>query len=1170
MDKQLLKALENIGNGLELLVDSLNSKKEPKSEISKSLKSGDFGKSLEKINAGILSIKKDTKEILKRQQTILEISKKKNSDKKTEALEGDDPKKQNSIKKGVATILLIAVAVLAIGLAFKIVGKIDFLSVVGLSIAIVLVAIAFERVSKLNLGLKQAAITSLVMIIMSAAITISSWVLKQIKPISFGQAITGILIIGMFAIAASGISKIMTSLGTLKLGAIFKNILFIPLILASISLGIALSSWGLSLIKPIGFGQAITAILISIVLVAVSFGLKRISEAMDSIRNPAKIALGMILILPAIALGIALSSLVLQLIMPISWQQALTAILISVMFTVLAFGMEKIAKSVDKVDWKSMPKIPVFFTLISIAIAASAWILFASRKALDGLTFTTILKILFFGVAISIIAAIGAISSKIVSTVSWSSVPKMPVFFTLMSLAIAASAIILFNSKKYIDGLSFTMILKILFFGVTISLISIAMSVALIVSSKVGIGNAIKGGVVLIIIAAVIAAASLILNLGNYKNYPKLGWTIGVGSSLVAFGLTAIVLGLVMMADGGLSLLLGSVGILGISLTIAASSHILALGNYKKFPPLKWSLGVAAALMPFAIGMVALGSIILTGIGGVALVLGAVAILGIAQGIVEVSKILSKGNYKSGPSIGWAIGTGLLMTTFGLAVLTLGSFIIGSFGLGYLAIEVGSIAVKKIASSIVSVGYIFARSGLSWKKGPTKDWAEGVSIAIGAFAPVYKMLMKGGIMQAFNGSGPSAFEFAEAIKTISQGIIDAAWIFQGATVAFVGGPKKEWAEGVGKAIGAFAPVYKVLANEKGLFGTGVSIDKFKKAIVTISKGIIEAATIFGENKAKFDEGKYPSVEWGTGVGAALGAFAPVFKSLHEDTGWFTSGDKAISNMVNGVIRISRAIVMVAGIFSWSNVSWETYPTQKWSWNVKLAVESWVRLTKYATANIVALSRSDLAIKAATSMTNFANILYKGRKSFEMKIDPNFMKNMAKNMMDFQKLIWMIIKSDQMYDYLYGSMEKGEDPISRVAKRMTKLAKGYDALATSLIKLSVAMRMLNIKGLSNLAGIPNQIQPKGSIKSQREASEMVSQIRARSGSMVGKDSDGYSIYDKKKEKGMDPMLEKKNHIYYVSQQLEKAVKLLASIESSSKSIDAFLLQESGGASPTMES
>ena len=348
MDKQLLKALENIGNGLELLVDSLNSKKEPKSEISKSLKSGDFGKSLEKINAGILSIKKDTKEILKRQQTILEISKKKNSDKKTEALEGDDPKKQNSIKKGVATILLIAVAVLAIGLAFKIVGKIDFLSVVGLSIAIVLVAIAFERVSKLNLGLKQAAITSLVMIIMSAAITISSWVLKQIKPISFGQAITGILIIGMFAIAASGISKIMTSLGTLKLGAIFKNILFIPLILASISLGIALSSWGLSLIKPIGFGQAITAILISIVLVAVSFGLKRISEAMDSIRNPAKIALGMILILPAIALGIALSSLVLQLIMPISWQQALTAILISVMFTVLAFGMEKIANLLIK------------------------------------------------------------------------------------------------------------------------------------------------------------------------------------------------------------------------------------------------------------------------------------------------------------------------------------------------------------------------------------------------------------------------------------------------------------------------------------------------------------------------------------------------------------------------------------------------------------------------------------------------------------------------------------------------------------------------------------------------------------------------------------------------------------------------------------------------------
>ena len=77
------------------------------------------------------------------------MQKKKENDKKTGLFEesGEDPKKEGQIKKGVTTILLIAVAVLAIGLAFKLVGKIDFLSVVGLSLAVVLMAIAFEKIA---------------------------------------------------------------------------------------------------------------------------------------------------------------------------------------------------------------------------------------------------------------------------------------------------------------------------------------------------------------------------------------------------------------------------------------------------------------------------------------------------------------------------------------------------------------------------------------------------------------------------------------------------------------------------------------------------------------------------------------------------------------------------------------------------------------------------------------------------------------------------------------------------------------------------------------------------------------------------------------------------------------------------------------------------------------
>ena len=60
MDKQLLKALDNLSVGLEQLVEALNNKGESKSNTGAALQSGDFGKSLEQISVDIQSIKTDT------------------------------------------------------------------------------------------------------------------------------------------------------------------------------------------------------------------------------------------------------------------------------------------------------------------------------------------------------------------------------------------------------------------------------------------------------------------------------------------------------------------------------------------------------------------------------------------------------------------------------------------------------------------------------------------------------------------------------------------------------------------------------------------------------------------------------------------------------------------------------------------------------------------------------------------------------------------------------------------------------------------------------------------------------------------------------------------------------------------------------------------------------
>jgi len=183
MDKKLLDALANLSDSLDLIAQTLAEKK-GESSTSKALEGGNFNAQIKEISNGIKKLQADNQKILKNQNTILAMSKKKEDKPSAVGDVGVDKKQESNIKKGVGTILLIAVAVLAIGMAFKLVGKIDFLSVIGLALAITIISIAFEKIAKLKLTTKEAFNTSLVIIMISGAITVSSWILSLIKPIS--------------------------------------------------------------------------------------------------------------------------------------------------------------------------------------------------------------------------------------------------------------------------------------------------------------------------------------------------------------------------------------------------------------------------------------------------------------------------------------------------------------------------------------------------------------------------------------------------------------------------------------------------------------------------------------------------------------------------------------------------------------------------------------------------------------------------------------------------------------------------------------------------------------------------------------------------------------------------------------------------------------------------
>ena len=1066
MDKRLLASLDNLSVALETIADILK-KKQTKSATGAALESGDFSKDMKQISVGIKSIKADTEKILKGQNAILELSKKKAADKKTPMEEaGGDKKKESNLKKGLGTIILIAVAVLAIGMAFKLVGKIDFLSVIGLGIAIVIIAVAFEKIAKLNMTLKQAAIASVAMVMMSIAVMLSSWALGMIRPIGITQAITGILIAGLFTVLSFGLPKIVKAIDSIKNP--IKTGIYLVLILPAIGLGIALASWALSLIKPIGFAQAITGILIAAMFTVVAFGIVKIIKALDNIKNPVKTSFLLVLILPAIALAIAASSYILSYVKPIGFAQAITAILIAALFVVLSFGIERIAKALGQMEWKDIAKMPVFFTLIATAIAASAFIFAMAAPYFAEITFMMMLKVLILGVAMGIVLVIVAFAMKIMGSISWGDVIKVPALFTLLSLAIAASAFIIFKASGYINGISFMTMFKLLVFSVCMAIAVVVTAIAMkIVNLLGGVMDYIKGGIAVVIIAATIMVASKILNYGDYKKYPDWRWSLGVGMSLVAFGLAAVVLGSIAMSGfGALAILAGCVMVLAIAATVMATSHILNKGKYDKFPPVLWALGTTAVMLPFGMAAVALGMIAITGLGAIALVAGLLMILGIAKTvvktaeilgkgkydkappilwtlqagaamipfgmaavalgmisisgigaiailagllaivliaktIVKTSEVLDKGKYDGGPTLPWTLNTGLVMTGFGLAILALGAFIVGSLGLGWIVLEAGAAAVDLVAESIVSASKILQKG--KYTGGPTKDWAEGIAIALGAFSPIYGMMMASGIFSLFGGGGVSPADFAAAIVAVSGGIVTAAGYFAANTAAFVAGPSKAWAEGIGIAIGAFAPVYKVLQDSApGFFSSGgPSVEAMSAAIMTISEGIVAAAVFFAGNTAPFEEGKYPSKKWGEGVGAALGAFAPVFKSLHEDAGMWTSGDEVISGMVSAVSRISWSLVDSATAFSSLKDGWSAYPTTTWAEGVAASVESYMGVIE--TVKELSLADTFKVSMVIGQITGVARMLFDSKKYFEFKLDPSWVKNLILNAIPFAAL-----------------------------------------------------------------------------------------------------------------------------------------------------------------------
>jgi hypothetical protein len=1108
MDKQLLRALDNLSDSLEQIAKALASKKEGTSATGAALKGGDFGKQLEAINTGIKSIKTDTQDILKNQETILAMSKNnENVEASVEVVDEDvedisvDKKKetelQKQIKTGVGTILLIALGVLAIGLAFKIVGDINILSVITLALGITLVAIAFERVAKLGVSLKEAAVASITMVMMATAITVSSWVLGLVTPVSMGKMFTAILIGVGFALLGDSIAKMIQAFKGMKFLELAKIVIFLPLILPGIALGIALASHAFGLVKPVSFSQWVASILVATIFTVVAYGIRNLLQAFDGMKTGEliKAAIFLPLLLPAIALGIAGASHVLGMVKPISLGQFFASILIGIIFVVLSYGIRNILQAFEDLKASEMLTASLMIPLLLPAMAAAIWGASYFLSKVQMITFGQFLTALGISVLFVVLSYGIRMIADGISKMSWEDVVKIPVFFTLISIAIMVSSHILSLAVP----IDFQTLLKIGLLAGILTIIAIAMVYVVKILSKINIKDLLIGSLAIIVLAAVIMVASWILSVGNYENYPGLDWIIGVGLSLLTFGLAAFALGWLVFGPQALVFLSGLVAILAVAGTILAVSHILAQGKYDNKGMLEWAQATALLYMGFTPIIMVLGLMVF-GPQALVFLAGLVAILAVAATILDVSHILAAGKYDNKGMLEWAKATSLLYMVFTPIIMALGLMglagaVIQFFG-GDDPFEVAKRMMVQIAETIVLVSLTLAKG--NYKDGPTEDWAKGV----------------------------------------------------------------------GLAIGAFAPVFKVLSEESGWFVDGLSVEDMSRAILTISSGIITAAGFFAENKAVFDEGNYPSQKWGKGIGAALGAFAPVFEMLSGKS-WFSSSDEVIQGMKRGVLVMSGAIMGAGHLFSKGNPDWwksENAPSQKWGKGVGAAIgafsEVFTMMSEgsgwFSDGSDVIDDMSYAVIKITRAIAKSAHIIFNNRKYFDADINPSFVKNLAKNVIDYTELAQYLVdaEADLGGGGIMSSFEM--DPVQKVAIGMNVLASAYNNLSNSFDKFGIALEKINMEKLREVKSLQTEQLANDLNKIKSEETPSVSSPWSNLKSSFGF-GDSPTVGENKKSKGKEILDKSKygKNGKTMPEQLDMLIDLLTSIDGSTNTIDDYI-------------
>ncbi len=607
------------------------------------------------------------------------------------------------------------------------------------------------------LSVKDTGLAAFMMVSLSAAVVASAGIFSLIPKVSGSQLLTAVAIVGTIALMTPGFISIMKSMKELNgetsvsykgidakktdVSTMFATAGATLLAMVGMIAAIVVSSFLMRLIVPISPMQLLTAVLIGAALLTMAPTFVKIANTLGKMKGQDKIdagALGNVssssnggiwalmgatlISIVGLAAGIAVSSWIFQLVMPVAPIKLLTAFLVGIALTGAAWAYSMVLDKIEGKNIKDILKAGLAIPIIAGGIAVSSWILQAVAPITDLKVYATV-----FLIGLSLVAS--AYSFKLILD-AIKGAKQSEILYAGAAMAIIAGAVWLvawiftqlpdINKMKAPDWRwSLKAGLSLLVFS--LSFIGLVKGVKGASLKDMG-----KAAAAAVFVALGIVGTAYIFDIyenlgGKYGAPPEAAWTLKAGLALIVFGASIAIIGMLVNRVTFKSFVVGVLGAIVVSLGILGVAWILsALPKDFTTIPTEWSLGIIIALVLFSVPIAIIGAIAASGAGAVAILLGVVGVILIAGTIWVVAKIFS--NMPDLTSVSKSLSEALLTPVNGIVdilarlkneigvdnLLPLAGGIIAiSVSLLALAGATAGVAAGGLFSSIANVGKAF-------------------------------------------------------------------------------------------------------------------------------------------------------------------------------------------------------------------------------------------------------------------------------------------------------------------------------------------------------------------------------------------------------------------------------------------------------------------------------